>query len=141
MSCDNRSATEAVSPPDINPLRRIGEGEVTGDSNSDSDSRRRSRSPRDGRNLRPKGSDDAAPEKEKEDEESEIVIPEAKRIPNTPSIADYMKHQITHYPFQAWCPICVQNAAQNNPHKKVQHNRQAEMFSIDYMCMTAKPTK
>ena len=35
----------------------------------------------------------------------------------------------------------MQNAAQNNPHKKVQHNRQAEMFSIDYMYMTAKPTK
>ena len=76
MSCDNRGATEAVSPPDINPLRRIGEGEVTGDSNSDSDSRRRSRSPRESRNLRPKGSDDAAPETETEqkkmDEESEI---------------------------------------------------------------------
>ena len=107
MSCNNSSATEAVSPPAINPLGRIGEGEVTGD-NSDSDSRRRSRSPRQaGRNLRPKGSDDAAPEKENKDEESEIVIPETKRIPNTPSIADYMKHQITHYPFQALCPICV----------------------------------
>ena len=97
MSCDNRSPTEAVSPPTINPLGRIGEGEVTGDTNSDSDSRRRSRSPRpNGRNLRPKGSDDAAPEQKGMDEESEIVIPEAKRIPNTPSIAEYLKHQVTH---------------------------------------------
>ena len=119
MSCSSSSSEEAVSPPVVNPLRRIGEGEVTGDTNSDSDSRRRSRSPRqDSRNLRPKGSDDAAPEQKNEDEESEIVIPEAKRIPNTPSIAEYMKHQVTHYPFQDWCPICVKNTAKNKPHKK-----------------------
>ena len=75
MSCSSSSPEEAVSPPVVNPLRRIGEGEVQGDTNSDSDSRRRSRSPRqDSRNLRPKGSDDAAPEESKEnrDEESEI---------------------------------------------------------------------
>ena len=99
--------------------------EVTGDTNSDSDSRRRSRSPRNdtSRNLRPKGSDDAAPakkedQKQSEDEESEIVIPEAKRIPNTPRIAEYMKHQVMHYPFQDWCPICVKNAANNKPHQR-----------------------
>ena len=143
MSCDNRNHKEAVSPPVVNPLRRIGEGEVTGDTNSDSDSRRRSRSPRNeaSRNLRPKGSDDAAPEKEKEDEESEIVIPEAKRIPNTPSIAEYMKHQVTHYPFQDWCPICVKNAAKNKPHKKNTNEREAEVFNLDYMYMTSKPTQ
>ena len=39
--------------------------------------------------------------------DSEVVIPESKRIPNTPSIEEYSKHQITHYPYQAWCPICV----------------------------------
>ena len=141
MSRDSRGPTEAVSPPTINPLRRIGEREVTGDTNSDSDSRRRSRSPRqESRNLRPKGSDDAAPEQKNEDEESEIVIPEAKRIPNTPSIAEYLKHQVTHYPFQDWCPICVKNAAKNKPHKKVTNIRESEVFSLDYMYMTSKPT-
>ena len=53
MSCEDRNHKEAVSPPVVNPLRRIGEGEVTGDTNSDSDSRR----DRNGRSLRPKGSD------------------------------------------------------------------------------------
>ena len=78
MSCSSGGSDEAVSPPVVNPLRRIGEGEVTGDTNSDSDSRRRSRSPRNeaSRNLRPKGSDDAAPERKNVDDESEIVIPE-----------------------------------------------------------------
>ena len=134
MSCSSSSSEEAVSPPVVNPLRRIGEGEVTGDTNSDSDSRRRSRSPRNeaSRNLRPKGSDDAAPEESKEnrDEESEIVIPEAKRIPNTPSIAEWKQHQVTHYPFQEWCPICVKNAAKNKPHKKVTNVRETEIFSL-----------
>ena len=75
------------------------------------------------------------------DSEPEIVIPESERIPNTPSVEEYVKHQITHYPFKSWCPICVKNAAQNNPHKKVQHVRQTEVFGLDYMYMTSKPTK
>ena len=63
------------------------------------------------------------------------------KIPNTPTVEEYMKHQITHYPFKSWCPICVKNAAQNNPHKSVSHVRQTEVFGIDYMYMTSKPTK
>ena len=50
------------------------------------------------------------------DDESEIVIPEAKWIPNTPSIADYLKHQVTHYPFQDWCPICVKVMGRDTGH-------------------------
>ena len=93
--------------------------------------------------LRPKGSNQKRNKTEEienreienresdESSESEIVIPESTEILNTPSLEEYTKHQITHYPFQAWCPICVNNAAaQNNPHKKVQHIRQTEMFSI-----------
>ena len=46
-----------------------------------------------------------------------------------------------HYPFKSWCPICVKNAAQNNPHKKVKHTRQTEVFGMDYMYMTSKPSQ
>ena len=63
------------------------------------------------------------------------------KIPNTPTVEEYMKHQITHYPFKSWCPICVKNAAQNNPHKNISHVRQTEIFGMDYMYMTSKPTK
>ena len=101
--------------------------------------------------LRPKGSNqeqidgeqaiEENPNIEQEEpEESEIVIPESNRFPKTPSLEEYTKHQITHYPYQAWCPICVKNAAQNAPHKKIQHMRQTEIFSLDYMYMTSKPT-
>ena len=140
MSCNSNESEEAVSPIICpNESGRIRERGESRGINSDSD-------------LRPKGSNQNAPEgeqeiegetsiEEKESEESEIVIPESNKFPNTPSIEEYTKHQVTHYPFQAWCPICVKNAAQNNPHKKIQHVRQTEMFSLDYMYMTAKPTK
>ena len=36
-------------------------------------------------------------------------------------------------------PNMCENAAQNNPHKKVKHVRQTEIFSMDYMYMTSKP--
>ena len=71
---------------------RIGEGEEIREHNTDSESRRRGRSPRNkSSSSRPKGSTDAAPvvEQDKtttEDEESEIVIPEIKQVPNTPSV-------------------------------------------------------
>ena len=148
MSCQSSDSEEAISPTLCPNMRgRIGEAEVQGDTNSDSDSRRKEPQSENGRNLRPKGSDYAAsandPKKPKgkDDDESEIVIPETERIPNTPSIADYIKHQITHYPYKDWCPICVKNAAKNKPHKKVTNQREAETFSLDYMYMTSKPTK
>ena len=137
MSCESNNSENAVSPIICpNEGGRIREGGDNRGINSDSDSR-------------PKGSGSSNYSKSKEeievegmeDKESEIVIPESNKIPNTPSLEEYNKHQVTHYPFQAWCPICVKNAAQNNPHKKVQHMRQAEMLSMDYMYMTSKPTK
>ena len=140
MNCDNRSSGTAISPTICpNEGGRIGEGEVRRDTNSESDSRHRSRSPRDGsRNSRPKGLEPTAPEQTK-DEETEIVIPENGRIPKTPSLEEYTKHQITHYPFQEWCPICVKNAAKNKPHKKTNNQRETEVFSLDYMYMNSKP--
>ena len=35
----------------------------------------------------------------------------------------------------------MKNAAQNNPHKKIKHSRQAEVFGMDYMYMTSKPSQ
>ena len=45
-----------------------------------------------------------------------------------------------HYPFKAWCPVCAKNAAQHNPHHKINHGREADMINMDYMYMTEKPT-
>ena len=139
MSSDNRSSEEAISPT-ICPVGsgRIGEGEDRRDTNSESDSRRRDKS----QNSRPKGSNLAAPDdKSQKDDETEIDIPESGSVPKTPSLEEYTKHQVTHYPFKEWCPICVKNAAKNKPHKKVTNIRETEIFNMDYMYMTSKPTQ
>lgn len=96
MSYDNRSSSDAVSPMICPNIRgRIGKGEVVWETNSGSESRRRSRSSRErreSRNLRPKGSDPVALATEAtKDDESEIAIPETERIPNTPSMEELQK--------------------------------------------------
>ena len=48
---------------------------------------------------------------------SEFVNPKSPTIPEYPSKEEYIKHQITHIPFQNWCPVCVKNAAVNIPHR------------------------
>ena len=53
--------------------------------------------------------------------EEEYIIPNHPPAPNAPSKAEWIKHQVTHEPFKAWCPICVKNAAANNPHKLTHH--------------------
>ena len=100
MSCNSNESEEAVSPIICpNESGRIRERGESRGINSDSD-------------LRPKGSNQKEPDgqqeleeepsrEKKESEESEIVIPESNKFPNTPSLEDYTKHQITHYPFQA----------------------------------------
>ena len=69
-----------------------------------------------------------------------IEIPRDPTIPHTLTVEEYIRHKITHYPFKAWCPICVKNAAQNKPHYKSNHEREVESISMDYMFMTDKPT-
>ena len=101
-----------ISPIICPNLRgRIREGEEDRDNQNE---RKRSRSPRGSREpVRESEEPDGQENQEDSENEEEIVIPESERIPNTPTVEEYMKHQVTHYPFKAWCPICVKNAAQN----------------------------
>ena len=71
--------------------------------------------------------------------EEEYVIPNHPPAPSAPSKEEWIKHQVTHVPFKAWCSICVKNAAANNPHKLTHHFRGVAMFCMDYMYMTKKP--
>ena len=82
-------------------------------------------------------------EKEKEecdDEVNEVAPIVTIKDPGQPTAEELETHNVTHLPHRAWCPICVKNAAQNNPHKKVIHVRETEMFGMDYMYMSSKPT-
>ena len=98
MSCASNESENAVSPIICpNEGGRIRERGESRGIDSDSD-------------LRPKGSNQEKidgeheivenPQTEEEEhEESEIVIPESNRFPKTPSLEDYTKHQIKHYPY------------------------------------------
>ena len=91
MSCQRNKSENAVSPIICpNEDGRIREREESKGINSDSD-------------LRPKGSNQEEPEgsdqdqeiegnskiEQEESEESETVIPESNKFPNTPSLEDY----------------------------------------------------
>ena len=56
-------------------------------------------------------------------EEGTVVMPREPNQPEVPTVEEYIKHQITHYPTKPWCPTCVKNAAQNNPHHKNKNQR------------------
>ena len=50
------------------------------------------------------------------------VAPKMIKQPAAPSVEEWVYHQLTHTPFRAWCPICVQAKAKNLPHvKRAQH--------------------
>ena len=68
-----------------------------------------------------------------------MINPSEPNQPSIPTVEEYIKHQITHYPTKPWCPICVKNSAQNKPHKITDHQRESETISMDYMYMTSKP--
>ena len=107
MSCKSNESQNAVSPiicPDGGG--RIREGGENRGINSDSDLRPKGSNPGDstGDQDNQKQNREEGQIEEQESEESDIVIPESNKIPNTPSLEDYTKHQVTQYPFQAWCP-------------------------------------
>ena len=78
-------------------------------------------------------------ENQNEQEVEEYRNPNHPTAPSAPTKEEWIEHQITHVPFRPWCPICVKNAAMNNPHKITHHFRGVAMFCMDYMYMTKKP--
>ena len=56
---------------------------------------------------------------QEEAKEDQMIQPEQLPVPQSPTQAEWIEHQVTHIPYKAWCPICVKNAAMNNPHKPV----------------------
>ena len=72
-------------------------------------------------------------------DDGDIVQPQEPTVPPIPSVEEYIKHSITHYPTKPWCPVCIKNSAQNNPHRSIHHVRQTELISGDYMYMMKQP--
>ena len=44
--------------------------------------------------------------------------PRTRRDPGAPTEAEIEQHNVTHLPFRAWCPSCVEGKARDRPHRK-----------------------
>ena len=49
-------------------------------------------------------------------EEQEQIRPEAVTEPKTPGVLEKVQHDLTHLPFRAWCPLCVQAKSKDDAH-------------------------
>lgn len=56
--------------------------------------------------------------------------------PKPPSATERMTHELTHYPYRAWCRFCIRGRARDNPHRKLAITEEFElglpMFQGDY---------
>lgn len=42
------------------------------------------------------------------------------------------EHNVTHIPYRAWCPICMQTKAKSDPHKKKDPSSVMPIINMDY---------
>ena len=72
--------------------------------------------------------------------EENAPVHKAMPQPVALSAEEWVRHQLTHIPFKAWCPICIQAKAKNPPHKKYARvERELSVVPMDYMFMSTKP--
>ena len=55
----------------------------------------------------------------------EAIAPKVIKQPTAPTTEMWIEHKLTHTPFCAWCPICVQAKAKNTPHRKKKKKKNA----------------
>lgn len=61
------------------------------------------------------------------------------KIPYAPSQAEIDEHEVTHYPWRAWCSCCVRGAAFNDPHYRVQGRKLTRpTISVDYSFLSSR---
>ena len=59
--------------------------------------------------------------------------PVAQTKPDEPSQQEVENHSLTHEPFRAWCPLCVQYRAKQDPHKPSTHESSGHsVLSMDF---------
>ena len=67
-------------------------------------------------------------------EEEEAREPRTLRDPGAPTEAEVEQHNVTHLPFRAWCPACVEGKARDRPHRKQEgeENKNVPEVVFDY---------
>ena len=77
---------------------------------------------------------------EVEDESGEAREPRILRDPGAPTEAEVEQHNVTHLPFRAWCPACVEGKARDRKHRKQggSDTKQIPEVVFDYCFMGAE---
>ena len=57
-----------------------------------------------------------AQEEAREEEPEEVKEVTAPPVPTLPSIAEVLKHRLTHRPYRSWCPHCVKGKGREDKH-------------------------
>jgi hypothetical protein len=72
-------------------------------------------------------------EEEEDDCHDEGIHLKFLRCPKLPSQKEVDEHNVTHWPYRNWCPICIKARARNVPHnKQTDREHQVPHIHIDY---------
>ena len=63
-------------------------------------------------------------------EESEAREPCILRDPGAPTESEVEHHNVTHLPFRAWCPACVEGKARDRPHKRQEDENEKRLPEV-----------
>ena len=59
--------------------------------------------------------------------------------PTLPTLSELQKHRITHLPYRAWCPDCVEAFAREMAHHQSSlERREFPLISVDYFFLSSK---
>ena len=69
----------------------------------------------------------------------EIQAQRKLQSPYLPTLSELQQHRITHLPFRAWCPECVEAFAGEMAHRRSSHERRDfPLISVDYFFLSSK---
>ena len=63
--------------------------------------------------------------------EEEVKVKVA-RNPGNPTLEEVERHNVTHMPYRAWCPVCVEAKGKEEPHKRLEEKGDKPKVGLDY---------
>ena len=72
-------------------------------------------------------------------DQSASVQPKQFPVPCTPSEMEVRTHNLTHLPFRAWCPHCVQGKGKASQHRTL--SERSPVIQVDYGFLTVPDSK
>ena len=58
--------------------------------------------------------------------------------PGMPTEAERKKHRLTHMPYRAWCPQCVQGRGRDIYHGRIKEKSRVARICMDFMFLTER---